>query len=181
MRFVLHFARNITPLGAKRPQNKKYMVKSAYNKRGEKVLKVDVVIKQGLTQPYAVIYAGELTEEIEKAASLLSAQDAVIAACLEEKRVILRPREIFMAKVENDALAIYTKSERYICKKRLYEAAELLGASFVQISKGAVVNLSHVHYVEPSLGGLMKVKLKNGLTDYISRNYLPQFKKRLGL
>lgn len=144
-------------------------------------MKVDIVIKENLTEPYAVIYADGLTEEIEKAASLLSAQDAVIAACLDEKKVILRPQEIFMARVEEDALTLYTQNKKYLSKKRLYEITELLGASFMQISKGTVINLSQVHYVEPSLGGLMKIKLKNGLFDYISRKYLPPFKKYLGL
>lgn len=144
-------------------------------------MKVEVVIKQGLAEAYAVIYAGELTEEIESAVSFLQSHDAVITASADGKKVVLRPQEIFMARVEEDALALYTQNKKYVCKKRLYEMAELLGGSFLQISKGTVVNLAQVKYVEPSLGGLMKIKLKNGLSDYISRNYLPPFKKYLGL
>ena len=36
-------------------------------------------------------------------------------------------------------------------------------------------------YVEPTLGGLMLLVLKNGCRDHISRKYLPAFKQYLGL
>lgn len=144
-------------------------------------MKVEVVIQKDLVENYAVIYAAELTQEVENAASFLSAQDNAITALCDERRIILRPQEIFMARVEEEALFLYTQNKKYLCKKRLYEITETLGGGFIQISKGTVINIKQAFYVEPSLGGLMKVKLKNGLSDYISRKYLPDFKKYLGL
>ena len=43
------------------------------------------------------------------------------------------------------------------------------------------VNLSYLDSIEPGLGGTMLLKLKNGCKDYVSRKYLPDFKRYLGL
>lgn len=57
----------------------------------------------------------------------------------------------------------------------------MLGVSFMRISKSVLINLQYLECVEPTLGGLMMVTLKNGCKECISRKYLPAFKKYLGL
>ena len=57
----------------------------------------------------------------------------------------------------------------------------LLGKDFMQISKSAVINLKQIDFVEPSFSGMMKLFLKNKQSEYISRKYLSEFKKYLGL
>ena len=51
----------------------------------------------------------------------------------------------------------------------------------MQTSKSCLVNLKVLDSVESSFGGALMLKLKNGLTDYVSRTYLPAFKQYLGL
>lgn len=51
----------------------------------------------------------------------------------------------------------------------------------MQISKSAVINLKQIDFVEPSFSGMMKLFLKNKQSEYISRKYLSEFKKCLGL
>ena len=43
------------------------------------------------------------------------------------------------------------------------------------------IAIAYLECVEPTLGGLMMVTLKNGCKECISRKYLPAFKKYLGL
>ena len=62
-----------------------------------------------------------------------------------------------------------------------YELASQLGKGFMQISKSTLVNLSYLDSIEPGFSGTMLLKLKNGNKDYVSRTYLPAFKKYLGL
>lgn len=76
---------------------------------------------------------------------------------------------------------MYAKTKRYISGKRLYEFEALLGSGFMRISKSTIVNLHQLDCLELTLGGLMLLILKNGCKDYISRKYLPAFKKYLGL
>mgnify|MGYP002891869244 FL=1 len=95
--------------------------------------------------------------------------------------IILQPKEIYMVRVENKDTIIYGKEHRYRSRKRLCEMQQQLGAGFMQISKSTLVNLSYMNNVEAGFSGTLLLKLKNGCKDYVSRKYLPEFKKYLGL
>ena len=86
-----------------------------------------------------------------------------------------------MIRIENSETIIYCDNHKYRSKKRLYELLSLLGKDFIQISKSAVINLKQIDFVEPSFSGMMKLFLKNKQSEYISRKYLSEFKKCLGL
>lgn len=81
----------------------------------------------------------------------------------------------------DERAAVYTRTKRFDSGRRLYEFEDMLGVSFMRISKSVLINLQYLECVEPTLGGLMMVTLKNGCKECISRKYLPAFKKYLGL
>ena len=95
--------------------------------------------------------------------------------------MILQPHDIYMVRVENGETVIYTDKKMYRSRKRLYEINQQLGKQFMQISKATLVNLSYMEGIEPGFSGTLLLKMKNGCKDYVSRTYLPQFKKYLGL
>ena len=144
-------------------------------------MKVEVKISADITQPYAVIYANELTEEIKLAAAILEKEKKAIAVNDNDRIVVLQPAEVYMIRMENSAVAVYCQSKKYTSKKRLHEIAAQLGNEFMRISKSVYVNLKQIDCVEPFFNGMMNLKLKNGCSEYISRKYLPEFKKYLGL
>lgn len=144
-------------------------------------MKVSVEITPGVIEPYAVIYTAQVTEEIQRTMDLLGTKDAPVTACHEEKLLILQPDEIFMVRVEDGDTILYGARQKYRSRKRLYELSIQLGKQFMQISKSTLVNLSYLDSIEPGLGGTMLLKLKNGCKDYVSRKYLPDFKRYLGL
>ena len=145
-------------------------------------MKVEVRISAEIKEPYIVIYTNELTTEVNQIAALIdNATESIITVSDNERIVILRPDEIYMVRVENEKLIVYCKAKKYSCGKRLYELENLLGGNFMRISRSVLVNLRYLDCVEPSVGGMMLLVLKNGCKDYISRKYLPAFKKYLGL
>ena len=83
--------------------------------------------------------------------------------------------------MENTETIIYTERKQYRSRKRLYEIGEQLGNQFMQISKSTLINLSCMDSIEPGFSGTLLLKLKNGCKDYVSRKYLSEFKKYLGL
>ena len=99
----------------------------------------------------------------------------------EEDIIVLQPTDIFMIRVENGDTIIYGENDNYRSRRRLYELKEQLGNSFMQISKSALINLSYMDSVESSFSGTLLLKLKNGCKENVSRTYLPEFKKYLGL
>ena len=144
-------------------------------------MKVSVEITPGVKEPYAVIYTAQVTEEIQRTIDLLGTGDTPVIAYHEEKLIILQPEDIFMVRVEDGDTILYGITQKFRSRKRLYELSFQLGKQFMQISKSTLVNLSYLDSVEPGLGGTMLLKLKNGCKDYVSRKYLPDFKRYLGL
>ena len=145
-------------------------------------MKVEIKVLPEAKEPYAVIYASEITPEIRRAAALLEKEiPDVIPVKENDSIIVLRPDEIYMVRVENEKTVVYTKTKRYDGGKRLYEFEEILGKGFMRISKGTLANLHYLDYFESTLGGLMLLVLKNGCKECISRKYLPAFKQYLGL
>lgn len=145
-------------------------------------MKVSVDISPEFKEPYAVIHTDKVTDEIQQMIDSLSASDAPITALWNEKDIIvLKPMEIYMVRVEDGDTIIYGEKKKYRSRKRLYELANQLGKQFMQISKTTLINLSYMDCIEPGFSGTLLLKLKNGSKDYVSRKYLPEFKKYLGL
>lgn len=146
-------------------------------------MRVEIKCRADAAPPYAVIYTDEVTAEVRRAAALLEAGAGPdrLTVLDGERMVVLRPDEIYLIRVENEKTVVYTQTEHYNGGKRLYEFEALLGSGFLRISKSSLVNGSYLDCVEPSFGGVMRLVLKNGCRDYISRRYLPALKRYLGI
>ena len=126
-------------------------------------MKVNLFVSKDISEPYADIHTNELTDNVTKAISIVEFS------------------EIFMFRVEDKQVKVYTQDSEYLIKKPLYQVEENLTGDFVRISKTTIVNFKKIERVAPSLKGMMFIELKNGLKDNISRKYLPDFKKALDL
>ena len=144
-------------------------------------MRVEIRISPDIKETYAIICCNEMTDEIQGFASSLESGENIVTVKDDEHIVILRPREIFMIRVEAEKTIVYCRSQRYTTSKRLYELEKRLGRNFMRISKSTIINLNEIASVEPSFNSMMTLILKNGCKDYISRKYLPDFKKYLGL
>ena len=141
-------------------------------------MKVSIELSPEYRIPYAVIYA----DEIQKIMESFSRQETPITALQnEDNLVVLQPEEIYMVRVEAGDTILFGKCSKYRSRKRLYELEKQLGNQFMQISKSTLVNLSYLESIEAGFNGTLLLKLKNGCKDYVSRKYLPEFKKYLGL
>ena len=134
-----------------------------------------------LEETYVEIYTSDITDDIQNLLSLIKASSNIVTAQQDERTIVLKERDIYMIRVENEKTIIYCKEKKYYSKKRLYELENILKHSFMKISKTTLVNLQYIDGVEASFGGTMLLILKNGCKDYVSRKYLPGFKEYLGL
>ena len=161
-------------------------------------MRVEIRLSDDIEEPYAVLYTKWLTEEIAQLAELLKhapeglhaavqtatqsiRQAGVLTVSEEERMVVLRPEEIYLIRVEQEKTMVYGKTKKYTSGKRLYELEQYLGRGFMRISKSALVNLRYLDYVEASFHGIMLLRLKNQSEEYVSRKYLPDLKRYLGL
>ena len=146
-------------------------------------MNVKVELTSNIQEPCAVIYTNKITEEITALLRLIENQNQkdFIILQQEERYIVVKLQDIYMVRLEEKLVIIYGKTEKYYSKLRLYEVEEQLGSDFMQISKTTLINRKQIESVEPSFSGTMYLKLKNQSKDYISRKYLPDFKKYLGI
>ncbi|MCR4766814.1 MAG: LytTR family transcriptional regulator DNA-binding domain-containing protein [Saccharofermentans sp.] len=145
-------------------------------------MKVSIDISPEYKEPFAVIHTDKVTDDIQRMIDIFSSSETPVTALInEEDIIVLQPREIYMVRVEDGDTIIYGQKLRFRSRKRLYELSSQLGKQFMQISKTTLVNLSYMDSIEPGFSGTLLLKLKNGNKDYVSRKYLPDFKKYLGL
>ena len=145
-------------------------------------MRVSIDISAEYKEPFAVIHTDKVTDEIQRIVDVLGTSETPITALQnEEDIIVLQPKDIYMVRVEDGDTVIYGAKQRYRSRRRLYELADQLGKQFMQISKTTLINLSYMDSIEPGFSGTLLLKLKNGNKDYVSRKFLPEFKKYLGL
>lgn len=146
-------------------------------------MKVNLFVSRDIEEPHADIHTNELTDNITKAMSILESDDTneILAVKNGSDITLLEFNDVFMLRVENKQVKVYTENNEYLIRKPLYQVEESLSGDFVRISKTTIVNLKKIKRVAPSLKGMMFIELKNGLKDNISRKYLPDFKNALDL
>ena len=141
-------------------------------------MKVQLFVSKDLEESHAEIYTDILTDNIQKD---IDGKNSILAVKKGKDIVILEFDDIYMFRVEDKQLKVFTEKSEYLLKKPLYQIEDDLDSNFVRISKSTIVNMRKIERVAPSLKGMMFISLKNGLKDNISRKYLPDFKKALGL
>lgn len=131
-----------------------------------------------------IIRMAELNDEILKTIRRL--KDGVskdsMAVYADETIQMIPTREILYFDATDNHVFAYTKDNCFETRKKLFEIEELLSvSSFLRISKNAIVNLKHIDHLSPEFNGRLIASLKNGEDIIISRGYVPELKKKLGI
>lgn len=125
-----------------------------------------------------IVRCRNLDDEFVKLISQFREKQNKIIGYQDKKITQLLPREIFyFESVENKVFA-YCEKDIFEVRLKLYEIEY---ADFLRISKSTVLNLSSVHSIKPLFNGRFEANLKNGENVIISRQYVPELKKALGI
>jgi DNA-binding LytR/AlgR family response regulator len=106
---------------------------------------------------------------------------AKIAGRRGKRIVLLSPRDILYAIVEDQIVFLHTAAERFATDRTIAELEALLAsAGFVRVSRSTLVNLDHTRELLPWFSGTWKVKLSNDAEIDVSRDRARHLKARLG-
>lgn len=101
---------------------------------------------------------------------------------IDDKIVKLPHKDIYYFEAVDNKIFAYTAKETYEIHKKLYEIEQDFEHSdFLRISKSTIVNTSKIAYVKPIFNGRFEAKLKNGEKIIISRQYVAELKKKIGI
>lgn len=96
--------------------------------------------------------------------------------------VKLEPNDIFYFESVDNKVYAYCEKNVYEVKQKLYELEETYDHSdFVRISKAMIVNVSRINKIVPMFNGRLEAALANDEKVVISRQYVPDLKKKLGI
>lgn len=144
-------------------------------------MKIVIEEPQGSEEEQVIIKCHQMTPELLHIITLLKMQDGLIGYEGNEIHRIHLAAIYYIEVVENRTF-LYCKNEFYESKQKLYEIEECLANSdLIRVSKSVILNLSKIKSLYPALSGRFEAVLNNGEKIIISRQYVSDLKKRLGI
>lgn len=129
-----------------------------------------------------VIRCHEVNDEVLSIVKKLKKNDNIILGSNGNEVFRISVKDIFYIESVDNKTFIYCQNQVFDTKARLYELEEkLAGTKMFRCSKAMILNLAKVRSVAPTLNGRFEARLTNGENVIISRQYVPNLKKRLGM
>ena len=135
----------------------------------------------GKEKEQALIRAVEKTADILSAMDLLENGSGGIQVVRDRNTFFCKLTQIYYIESVDKRTYVYTKGDCFESRDRLYELEEKLGMYYVRISKSMIVNLRKIRNVSAEPGGRMVAVLLNDERVVISRSYVKEMKRRLGI
>ncbi|MDD7266824.1 MAG: LytTR family DNA-binding domain-containing protein [Lachnospiraceae bacterium] len=144
-------------------------------------MRVEIIPVKTTTEERATLFVKERTAEIEQAVALLQEHHIHMPVYCEGKISMLPIRDIYYIEVVDKKTFVYTKDNCFETKHRLYELERVLDYRFRRCSKSMIINIMKIRYVHTQVYGRMEAKLLNDECILISRSYVKDLKKGLGI
>ena len=114
--------------------------------------------------------------------SSLKTDSGKMTGYLDDKLVMLNPKDIYYFDTVDNKVFAYTGNGVYEIHKKLYEIeVEYPHSDFLRIAKSTIVNVAKIAYLKPGFNGRFEATLKNKEKLIISRQYVSELKKMLGI
>lgn len=107
-----------------------------------------------------------------------------ISVCGYKDNVLYRLRlsDIYYFEVVDGASFFYTQKDVFTAKEKLYEFESMSERSTLfRCSKSMILNADKIDYVRPSISGRFEAVLSNGEMVIVSRKYVAELKRLLGV
>ncbi|MFQ9923307.1 MAG: LytTR family DNA-binding domain-containing protein [Beduini sp.] len=121
-------------------------------------------------------------EKLKALLALLQIQDHKCIGKYRGEDHLIPLEDIYYIDTLDKQVYLYTETITYESDLRLYEIEErFIDLDFLRIGKSTIINFQKIKSLRPDLGGRIQVTMKNGIKLFVSRQYAPSLKKRLGV
>ena len=146
-------------------------------------MKVRLDIDQQYAEEQIIIEAPTLSPRVQKVQDFVQSLDQkeTLKGKFQDQVFLIEIQKIQRIYIENRKVLAETGNRIYALDIRLYQAVEILPASFVQISQSEIVNIDAISHLKLTSNGLIEIYLKNDSFTYSSRRYLKAIKEKLEL
>ncbi len=146
-------------------------------------MKVRLDIDQQYAEEQIIIEAPTLSPRVQKVKDFVQSLDQkeTLKGKFQDQVFLIEIQKIQRIYIENRKVLAETGNRTYSLDIRLYQAVEILPASFIQISQSEIVNIDAISHLKLTSNGLIEIYLKNDSFTYSSRRYLKAIKEKLEL
>jgi DNA-binding LytR/AlgR family response regulator len=144
-------------------------------------LKIIIEKPQPGEEEHIIVKCHNISPELLNVLNTIKVQGNFLIASIGSEIHRIAPSDVFYIETVDNKTFIYCESEVYEIKQKLYELEELNMSDFLKISKSTIVNLSKIKSLIPSMSGRLEAVLSNGERVVISRQYVGDLKKNLGM
>ena len=146
-------------------------------------MKVRLDIDQQYAEEQIIIEAPTLSPRVQKVKDFVQSLDQkeTLKGKFQDQVFLIEIQKIQRIYIENRKVLAETGNRTYALDIRLYQAVEILPASFIKISQSEIVNIDAISHLKLTSNGLIEIYLKNDSFTYSSRRYLKAIKEKLEL
>ena len=129
-----------------------------------------------------LVLCREINAEIEEIVSQIGLAGKVMVGRLGDETFFIPVGDVLYLESVDGNIFFYTDGGMYESTQRLYQLEEMLAkTTFARISKTAIANLSKMRSIKPIGGSRLAATMVNGEKVQVSRAYVAEIKKKLGV
>ena len=134
------------------------------------------------SEPEIIIRCNEPDDSLLQLIYSLTSTHRKLIGFTNSQTHIINPKDVFYFESVDNKVFIYCQEKVYESRLKLYEIEmDYENWDFFRASKSTVLNMGKIKSVSPILYGRFEALLQNGEKVFISRQYVPVLKKKLGL
>ena len=145
-------------------------------------MKVTIVEDPNIKETEISIVCEKMTNEINDIVSKISAVGLTVAGKKDEDTILIPIKEIFYFESVDGKIFFCTENETYEAMAKLYKIEESLkNLRFSRISKTVIANLDKMLSIRKAENSRLTATLVNQEKLIVSRQYVSEIKKKLGV
>lgn len=127
-----------------------------------------------------IIRSDNLDSDMMELIYSLKAGRSKLTAFKDNEILKLTPSDIYYFESVDNKVSACCKKSVYEVKQKLYELEKIYDhTDFLRISKAMIVNVSKIKKIVPMFNGRLEAVLDNDERVVISRQYVPELRKKL--
>jgi len=145
-------------------------------------LRIHINEDPGLRETEITISCNKISTEVEKLISMLRVLDLKLTGRKDDQTYILDASKVLYIDTVDKKTFFYTKKDIYETDLKLYELEEQLAAlDFIRVNKSCILNFNQIISIKADIDGKLLVTMSNQEKLFVSRQYAPAIKKKLGV
>lgn len=133
-------------------------------------------------EPEIIIRCNEVDDSLLQLIDSIKSASKKLVGIDNMQMHIINPKDVFYFESVDNKVFIYCQAKVFESRLKLYEIEKVYeNWDFFRASKSTILNITKIDSVRPVFYGRFEALLQNGEKVFISRQYVPVFRKKLGL